>query len=369
MKANNSQYFPALTGIRTVAAYMVCLFHFTPKVPDGNGHLSLVNWMNELHVGVTVFFVLSGFLIGFRYFDQAEIDFRNYMANRIARIYPVYFLLTTLFFVHQFWIAKQGAGSTLFGTYFLNITFLKGFSDQFKFSGIVQGWSLTVEETFYLLAPFLFVLLKRTKWNFLLLPSMLLALGLGLSLLLGDLPNQRFFGNISFMLSYTFFGRAFEFFVGIFLSRLFLRNRQEVNRSKFAYTIAGCAGIGACITWISLFHYDQQLGIDTLSGKVINNFILPVAGVALLLWGLLTERTWLQRLLSTKLFVLLGKSSYAFYLIHMGLIYNWISGISELPIVKFVLLNLISVFIFLVVEEPLNKRLRPLLQRRVSVAK
>ncbi len=50
---------------------------------------------------------------------------------------------------------------------------------------------------------------------------------------------------------------------------------------------------------------------------MISNFVLPVFGVSLLFWGFLTEETLLRKLLSTKLFQVVGRSSYAFYLIHL----------------------------------------------------
>ena len=46
---------------------------------------------------------------------------------------------------------------------FLNIFFIRGFFDDLKFTGVGQGWSLTVEECFYLLAPVLFIGIKRNS--------------------------------------------------------------------------------------------------------------------------------------------------------------------------------------------------------------
>ena len=145
-------YLPALTGLRALAAYLVFLHHFNPfDVPE--------SWPRRLcmegHVGVTVFFVLSGFLICHRYpwlWNPAGVlaDRRRltgYCINRFARIYPVYLLLT-LYTIHKVSLYDWELWLT-------NLTMLRGFSDRLKFTGVGQGWSLTVEECFYFSAPVL----------------------------------------------------------------------------------------------------------------------------------------------------------------------------------------------------------------------
>ncbi len=120
---SNKKFFSALTGIRAIAAFMVCLFHFNPFTEVRFGSI-VHNFFNEFHVGVTMFFVLSGFLIAYRYSDMEKIKFKQYFLNRFARIYPVYFILTTLILASNFFLYNGlSLGAWLF-EYFLNITFL-----------------------------------------------------------------------------------------------------------------------------------------------------------------------------------------------------------------------------------------------------
>src|SRR5215212_9295842 len=131
MKAQGSNtYFPSLTGVRAIAAYMVFMHHYRPfdkSYYPKEMHL----FTNELHIGVTLFFVLSGFLIAYKYFDLNNFNFRNYMINRIARIYPMYFILTTITFLSYFFIKEQNSFHTVI-IYFANITFTRGFFDSIK---------------------------------------------------------------------------------------------------------------------------------------------------------------------------------------------------------------------------------------------
>ena len=97
-------YLPALTGVRAVAAYLVFLHHFNPFQSAGTAQL-LHRIVLELHIGVAIFFVLSGFLITLRYSNSTQWTWRwwgTYLRNRFARIYPMYFLLTCAFFLWQF---------------------------------------------------------------------------------------------------------------------------------------------------------------------------------------------------------------------------------------------------------------------------
>src|SRR6476661_747092 len=97
----NDQYLPALTGVRAVAAYLVFIHHFNPFSASVFG-TGIHNFFDELHIGVSLFFVLSGLLICLRYYDSfgnGRGSFYNYMVKRVAKIYPVYFLVLSLNFV------------------------------------------------------------------------------------------------------------------------------------------------------------------------------------------------------------------------------------------------------------------------------
>lgn len=217
-------HFPALTGIRILAAYMVYIHHFNPfQVSDFGSNVHY--FFDSFHVGVTLFFVLSGFLIANRYYDTVDFNFKSYLQKRLARIYPMYFILTSLTFIVGYLSAKSYGG---FGLYFLNISFLRGFFDDLKFSGIAQGWTLTVEEMFYFLAPLFFVLLKKSKSFLLILPVGFMVLGVLLVQLFESCDVYGLMANINFMAGYTFFGRAFEFFAGIGLA-LILKNNFTSN--------------------------------------------------------------------------------------------------------------------------------------------
>jgi peptidoglycan/LPS O-acetylase OafA/YrhL len=299
---------PALTGVRALAAFLV-FFHHHPTKYLQFGPLAL--WW-EMHVGVTLFFVLSGFMITWRYDRrglQKQSFLRGYFVNRFARIYPLYFALVVPTML--LWNAHS------FRAWFFNLTVFSHFE-----AGIPQAWSLRVEECFYLFAPLLFLLWRRSPvlpllagaaallvlWPVAMLPAMEGILG----------PPRRE------LLLYTFFGRFFEFYVGIWLAHRVARWRPSpaTERRFPTWTIVGMLGIAGVIAALAAIHASRAgapytYGVFHPAGTALNNLVLPIF-IAAFYWGLVTERSIVRWALSTRVADLLGRSSYAFYLIHMG---------------------------------------------------
>lgn len=354
-------YIPQITGVRAIAAYMVYFHHFPPVYIL---HPFLLQLTKELHTGVGLFFVLSGFLIYQRYYESAKPHshwWATYIRNRVARIYPMYFLLTCAGFASR--LLRHNEFKAV--DFILNITFLRGFSFDYLFTGIPQGWTLTVEECFYFSAPLIFFATRR--WNMLVPLGFIYCTGF-LLLLAGQAINfKQFFSPFLFMFFYTFFGRCFEFFAGMWLARFLMKREKEGRPPKTRFvTWLGIAAAAASIYVMSLQQPQSAymgVGMFTPIGGVLNNFILPIC-YAMIYYGLIVEQTWLRKFLATDTMVLLGKSSYIYYLIHMGLIEAIVERISpdfrtwHGAIVQFILLNIIAIVLFKFVEDPLNHWIR-----------
>ena len=352
LNAMDKVNFPALTGIRALAAYMVYIHHYNPFSIEIFGKYTH-DFFNEFHIGVTIFFVLSGFLICNRYFDDPNFSFRSYIIKRVARIYPMYFILTTLTFVFFAIVYSQKEWIDL-QNYFYNISFLKGFSDELKFTGIAQGWSLSVEEFFYFTAPLFFIFINKSRIYLFVIPIVFIGLGVLLVSYFSGIECNGFMKSINFMLDFTFFGRISEFFVGIGLALLIRKYSPNIK----GMTYLGLVGIILSICALVSLKGEGGYGVDTLTGKVINTIVLPVIGIAPLFLGLIKEKTFISNFFSNKVLQLLGKSSYIFYLIHLGIFVTVLNKISENQWFVFVSLNVISIFLYLYIETPLHRLIR-----------
>ena len=352
---NDKQYYPALTGIRAVAAMMVYFHHANPIPAEFH---RLKSYFSEFYVGVSFFFVLSGLLIGLRYSGR-KIDWKKYFVYRAARIYPMWFILTlvTFFFGYKF-------GGEWLKLLLLNLSFLKGFSDTLKFTGIDQGWSLTVEECFYFAAPLFILLLSRKKLYSIVIPAVLIAIGFGL-MVICNASGIPAFQNEKFILTYTIFGRAWEFIFGLLLALLYKSNKEKIT-SLYNKTIVInwllCIGIALIIYCMYHFREPGTYGWENYTGILLNNYALPLF-TGLFYLGLMVKNDFFSKVLSTKLFVLGGKASYIFYLIHIGVIRNVLNDHIDpmLPdnllrwIVKNLTLIAVSFTLYFLMEEPLNK--------------
>jgi peptidoglycan/LPS O-acetylase OafA/YrhL len=381
-------YIPALTGVRALAAYLVFISHYCYVFDDNFPHI-VQRFFGEFHIGVSIFFVLSGFLITFRYYKNFHLTtgwFKQYLKNRVARIYPMYFLLTVCAFIY-FFITKDQSITKGFAhpvaLLIMNVTFIRGFFYQFWDTGIAQGWSLTVEECFYFSAPVIFLIAKKYN-KFYIQPVVITAFGIMMIFIFSHINWYGFFGNFPFVMLFTFFGRCFEFFVGVQLARMVL-NKGFTRTNKVGYTYLGFILIFLCVLVMAFQPIPKgwAAGVESPAGIITNNYFLCIA-VAIFFYGILTETTVFKKILAHPFVELLGKSSYIFYLIHLGWMYNLfhtaVNNLNEYVfslydkwgltwhspfeydslnlLYAFILLNVISVTLFKLIEEPLNHYIR-----------
>lgn len=325
-RASAPAYYPALTGLRAVAAYLVFFHHFRPLA----WHEGWVNAICEqLYVGVSLFFVLSGFVIAHRYQGSVQLSrgwWRDYFWRRAARIYPAYLLLNTSVLVRVYWPIPAGKAANSLLLIFLSESMLRGFSSTLKYVGLPQGWSLTPEECFYFSAPFLLLLWQR-RGTLGAVSFAIITLGSGLvltALCQGRPALHGFFGTYHHLFNFTFFGRVLEFTLGVGLARWWGGRPAGQAAGGPWRTLAGGLGLVLTVGILASIHSPRPWyeGNVYPSAIALNLVAFPLA-TALLMSGLLAERSWLRRVLAAPVSQALGRSSYFFYLFHIGLFSIW----------------------------------------------
>ncbi|SFP74850.1 Peptidoglycan/LPS O-acetylase OafA/YrhL, contains acyltransferase and SGNH-hydrolase domains [Hymenobacter arizonensis] len=318
-------YYPALTGLRAIAAYLIFFLHFRPALD--------AEWVQAIfshfYVGVSMFFVLSGFVIATRYQGNVRLSrswWWAYFWRRVARIYPAYLLLNGMVLAQLYWPIPAGKGLNTVMLVFLSQSLLRGFSSTLKYVGLPQGWSLTVEECFYFSAPLLLAWQRWGRRGLVGFTASVLGIGLLLTYwCIGRPALHGFFGSYYHLFNYTFFGRVFEFVIGVGLARWWVARAATTAAGQWPWrTLAGLMLMSLTVgilAWLQppMNFYDGLLQPGAIA---LNNLIFP-AGVALLLAGLLAEISWLRTILASRLMQFLGRSSYFFYLVHISTLSLW----------------------------------------------
>jgi len=146
-----SAHLPALDGLRAMAVTVVIVYHLGFESIPGD-------------LGVSAFFVLSGFLISWLLLQEIShtggISFRQFYARRALRIVPAYYAFLVLIYVQEHlrgyewdpWLTVSGF------SYLVN--YYNGMHGHPN-TAIAHAWSLSVEQQFYVLWPILLNLLMR----------------------------------------------------------------------------------------------------------------------------------------------------------------------------------------------------------------
>lgn len=153
--------FPLIDSVRAIAALSVLVFHVAQVTGTGESR-SWGAYLMRLNVGVTLFFVISAFLL-YRPFVAARlgvgppVSVRRYLRSRALRILPAYwFALAVLMLVPG---ALVGVDARHWWIYF---GFLQVYDVHRIVLGISPAWSLSTEVAFYLFLPAYAWLVART---------------------------------------------------------------------------------------------------------------------------------------------------------------------------------------------------------------
>jgi peptidoglycan/LPS O-acetylase OafA/YrhL len=319
-------YIPSLNGLRGIAILMVMLWHYD---------LIGFGW-----TGVSLFFVLSGYLIT-RILVQEKANststwqqLKYFWMRRVLRIFPAYYLYLIILLVIYLLTQRPQAMAGQFGylfTYTFNFTRLNGQWSYHPF--ITHLWSLSVEEQFYLFYPFLVILLPERPMKItavvIILSAVLLRylLGTWLSaqgksdLETGDTIYWTTFSHLDAFL----LGGSIVFFR---LDQWLLRYRKWLFGSILFITLLA-GGINFWLTGSKTFiHYIQSLGFEIDQTRYqfhIWFYTLMNSCFAALLLLLLPGNggagSMAARLFSNRILMAVGKVSYGMYLYHWAVMH------------------------------------------------
>ncbi len=301
---------PALTGIRILAAFAVYFSHV--GAPAGSPAF-LSSFFDAGYTGVTLFFVLSGFVLALNYFDGMRRPtaggLYDYLVARFARVYPLYLLLLLCY------VAYMGASGDDVGGWWRNALAIQAWDPNLAhaYSFDEPSWSIGVEFFLYACFPLMIPVLARLRRP----RSMLLAAGAVAVAMLalagwfvagggGALPMENP-DSAHRWLYRTPLTRLGDFTLGILAAMLYLRTRERPSVARIGLPLV----LGSTLVTVGLMCWPALL-FTSWSWDVA--YAIPAT---VFIFGLaVAPLSWAARLLSLPFMVLLGEASYAFYLVH-----------------------------------------------------
>jgi len=358
---------PALTSLRFFAAFHVVIFHFQAmQVFLGP------SWFQKLssigYVGVSFFFVLSGFILVYTYAGRPMI-LRDFWRARFARIYPAYafsLLVTAPFFFFAVLTMNipffAWAKAHLKVVSALVVSLLQAWVPPAALSWNAVAWSLSVEAFFYLLFPFLLLFFVRRSPAQLLLiaaASWLTSLVLSSTYVFLNPDHLRVLNSDvlgAFWLNAVKFhplARLPEFVLGMACGFLFLRSGKE-SKLALPLFLSGIAAFAVVVYFGAVIPY-----------PILHTALLAPAFAAIV-YAFALRPKW-GAILENRLLVLCGDASYSLYLLHsmiIGMYFHNMTGQlryqTPLGVLAFVILAVtISALVYRFIEEPARRKLNP----------
>lgn len=306
----------ALDGIRGLAIALV-LLHNVGTIHAGGGVLgSLLSRFASIGwVGVTLFFVLSGFLItrGLLQLGDSPRYFQTFFARRALRIFPLYYLTLTFFFLvlpalnaapkpiqddlpNQIW----------YWLYLTNWTQYAGLGGM----ALPHFWSLAVEEQFYLIWPLL--LWRRSPEQVLRISAgvIIIAMLSRIGMIAFDAPRMEI---------YTFTVCRMDALAMGAVAAVWLHDRRLAPARVFESKPMLLAAAGALLLGRVI---PKGYGMVDATGQIIGYALFGIAFTALLLAAVAAEKEPVQRWVRSLQWGALrslGKYSYAIYVFHAPL--------------------------------------------------
>lgn len=310
--AQRARGLPSLTGLRWVAAFVVFAFHVrNANLVEGPLHEVISRSFGAGAVGVSLFFILSGFVLTWA--EKPDQPARVFWLRRVARIYPLHVVTVVLAIVLGHTIARGSMFVDDPVALLANLLLVNTWSVDWNQAGNLVSWTLGCEAFFYLLFPLLIPAVRRASVTTLRVALVaLVVIVVVLPLVSGSFP-------IWFDYHTSPVTRLPEFLVGIVAARL--------------TRVGSWRGPGIALsTALTIAGYALARVVDRpidLAACTVVGFTCLIAALAL------RDVDGRRTPLAARWSVWLGEISFAFYLVHLLVIQvigaMWPSGEPLLP--------------------------------------
>lgn len=350
-----------LTSLRFFFALMVFLSHIN-FLNEKNGNLVKLYdaVFQEGFLGVSFFFILSGFVLALNYKNKVtdkKISYKDFFIARVARIYPLH--LFTLFLAVPLALYQFGANPILWCVKFIaHVLLIQSFIPigDIYFSFNMPSWSISDELFFYVMFPIIILLFHKYKWSVVFSYFVCFLIPILIFIFPENQEHQFFYVNPFF--------RIIDFILGILLYNLYERKIVDgVFKSIKMATVLEFMSVGLFVLFFILHQYVPK------GYRYSCYYWIPMIVIIL---TFAYQSGYISIVLSNKVFVFLGEISFGFYLIHQ-LAINYIRTVNGklnftdndyvLILIIFISTLIGSYLSYKIIEKPLNKFIKTKFQK------
>ena len=291
-----------LDSVRGLAALSVVVYHFIGWKWSETLQFKLASMVFNGSDAVSLFFVLSGLVLSWKYFQPNEqlpitgTHYKEYVVNRMVRLYLPF--VVAIIVIYYFLNHRHEDIVQVIGQFFTNQThwmeealLIRGKHDMYG-----PGWTLEVELAASLMLPFLVLLLRHSRQLFFMLMALYIVLGPPIVM------NQLFHFMLGMTLTYFF----------PLIARYDLRTSRFYRFRYLVYLLA--FGLFS-IRHITRIFPLGELGTYWLNLLRIDLFFFTGIGAFIILAYIINSPR-LQRWLAVRPLLFLGRISYSLYLVH-----------------------------------------------------
>lgn len=295
-------YYKQLDGVRAIAALMVMGFHFLGMVHTDNAAFNMLAKFRVFgQTGVSLFFVLSGFLITRILLVTKESNryFMDFYIRRALRIFPLYYLFLFIYYVIVPVIEQVPFVPFSQQVYFW--FYLQNFALTFDWNakGPVHYWSLAVEEHFYLIWPCLIYFLNRR--------GIKIAMA---GIIIGAFVCRFIMAQQGYEVFYFTFTRMDELVIGAVLAILEAEGKLLGNAKKFIWLF-----IIVLIPTIILWGMTSGKAMTVIQATKYN--LIGLTYFCLVGFVIAAGKDhFINKILCSRYFSFTGKISYGLYVYH-----------------------------------------------------
>jgi peptidoglycan/LPS O-acetylase OafA/YrhL len=303
MSETNKNLLPGLNGLRAFSILLVILDHIDLKYHHSIFRDS-VPLLFDGALGVNTFFVISGFLITYLLLKEennyGKISLKSFYIRRSLRIFPVYYIFLLVCFLLQ--LAGRAHIDGI--SWLTSLTYTKYFSPATDWE-TTHLWSLSVEEHFYLLWPFVFKYFKNRR-------NLFMWCVIVMSPIIRIIYYRH---NVPIINPYTFFWRVDAIMWGCCFAVYLDQIKKVVLKYANAITLLIPFAVLVLLFYIDkwILQYQWHLGVFTIPFGSTKGTVADICIGLILILSVYRNGLW-SKFLNIPIVAYMGILSYSIYI-------------------------------------------------------